>query len=245
MDSLVDKYTQQELEQIVQLSTSYKDLAQKLGYTAFSSDLKYFLENKFSDFDTSHFKIRTQEKERVVRTEANVFVEDSTATQKTLRTWYRKGNYTPYQCSICHLEPIWQGKPLTLILDHINGINNDDRLENLRWVCPNCNQQLETTNGKNRKSYSKKYYCIDCGKELSGNYQRCKSCAGKVKIVPIKEIDISREELKFLIRNKTFAEIGRNFNVSDNAVRKWCDKLNLPRTKSLIRTYSDEEWDKL
>ena len=159
MDSLVDKYTQQELEQIVQLSTSYKDLAQKLGYTAFSSDLKYFLENKFSDFDTSHFKIRTQEKERVVRTEANVFVEDSTATQKTLRTWYRKGNYTPYQCSICHLEPVWQGKPLTLILDHINGINNDDRLENLRWVCPNCNQQLETTNGKNRKSYSKKYYC--------------------------------------------------------------------------------------
>ena len=58
-------------------------------------------------------------------------------------------------------------------------------------------------------------------------------------------MDISREELKFLIRNKTFAEIGRNFNVSDNAVRKWCDKLNLPRTKSLIRTYSDEEWDKL
>ena len=43
------------------------------------------------------------------------------------------------------VKPIWQGKPLTLILDHINGKNNDDRLENLRWVCPNCNRQLPTT----------------------------------------------------------------------------------------------------
>lgn len=245
MDSLVDKYTQQELEQIVQLSTSYKDLAQKLGYTAFSSDLKYFLENKFSDFDTSHFQTRVSKEKRIERTEENVFVEDSTASQQTLRRWYRKGNYTPYQCSICHLEPIWQGKPLTLILDHINGINNDDRLENLRWVCPNCNQQLETTNGKNRKNYSKKYYCIDCGKELSGDFQRCKSCAGKIKIIPVTEMSVSRDELKSLIRNKTFVEIGKDFGVSDNAIRKWCDKLNLPRTKSLIKTYSDEEWNKL
>ena len=44
-----------------------------------------------------------------------------------------------------------QGKALTLILDHINGRNHDDRLENLRWVCPNCNQQLDTTNGRNRR----------------------------------------------------------------------------------------------
>ena len=49
--------------------------------------------------------------------------------------------------------PIWQGKPLTLILDHKNGNNRDNRLENLHWVCPNCNQQLPTTgyHGKNKK----------------------------------------------------------------------------------------------
>ncbi len=40
---------------------------------------------------------------------------------------------------------------MTLILDHINGENHDDRLENLRWVCPNCNQQLPTTGGRNQK----------------------------------------------------------------------------------------------
>ena len=62
---------------------------------------------------------------------------------------YIKGNYTPYKCSICGLEPFWNGKELTLTLDHINGINNDDRLENLRWVCPNCDRQLSTFSGKN------------------------------------------------------------------------------------------------
>ena len=182
MNSLVDKYTQQELEQIVQLSTSYKDLAQKLGYTAFSSDLKYFLENKFSDFDTSHFQTRVSKEKRIERTEENVFVKDSTASQQTLRRWYRKGNYTPYQCSICHLEPMWQGKPLTLILDHINGINNDDRLENLRWVCPNCNQQLETTNGKNRKNYSKNIIALIVGKNFLEISKDAKVALGKLEL---------------------------------------------------------------
>jgi len=67
-----------------------------------------------------------------------------------LRNWYKKGNYTKYECSICGQEPFWNGKELTLILDHINGVHTDDRLENLRWVCPNCNYQLDTTNGKNK-----------------------------------------------------------------------------------------------
>ena len=76
-------------------------------------------------------------------------MKDSTADQKTLRKWYIEGDYTPYKCAICGLSPYWNGQPLTLILDHINGENHDNRLENLRWVCPNCNQQLPTTNGKN------------------------------------------------------------------------------------------------
>lgn len=44
----------------------------------------------------------------------------------------------------------WQGKPMPLILDHINGINNDNRLENLRFVCSNCDSQLPTYKSKNR-----------------------------------------------------------------------------------------------
>lgn len=89
--------------------------------------------------DTSHF----QERHSITRNEQNVFCKNSTATQKVLRAWYLKGNYTPYECAICGIKD-WQGKPLVFTLDHINGVNNDNELSNLRWVCPNCDRQLPT-----------------------------------------------------------------------------------------------------
>ena len=56
---------------------------------------------------------------------------------------------------------------------------------------------------------------------------------------------ITREELKKLIRTKSFVEIGKIYQYSDNNIRKWCDKFKLPRKKSEINQYSDEEWDKI
>lgn len=52
----------------------------------------------------------------------------------------------------------------------------------------------------------------------------------------------TREQLKSLIRTTSFLKIGNMYGFSDNAVRKWCDKMNLPRTKQDINAYSDEEW---
>ena len=60
-----------------------------------------------------------------------------------------------------------------------------------------------------------------------------------------REILIEREELKHLIRSKPFTQIGKDFGVSDNAVRKWCDKYNLPRRVIDIKKYTDEEWEKV
>jgi len=53
-------------------------------------------------------------------------------------------------CSICNQEPFWNGKPMIMILDHINGISNDWRLENVRLVCPNCDTQLDTFKSRNK-----------------------------------------------------------------------------------------------
>ena len=243
MAALIDQYSKEELEQIVSQSLSMKEVIDKLGYATHSGSNNNTVKNRIKKYniDISHF---TTNQSIVQRTEENVFIENSTASQATLRRWYQKGNYTSYICSICGQEPVWQGKELTLILDHINGSNHDDRLENLRWVCPNCNQQLDTTNGKNRKQQytTKKKFCVDCGKEISLNSIRCLDCANKKRAVSLEDMPITREELKELIRTTPFTTIGTNFNVSDNAIRKWCDKFNLPHTKKEINSYSDKEW---
>ena len=85
----------------------------------------------------------------------------------------------------------------------------------------------------------KKNYCIDCGKEISYYAIRCKKCNGKYQQ---NEIPISREELKQLLRTTPFTKIGAQYNVSDNAIRKWCDKYNLPRKSSEIKKYNEIEW---
>lgn len=242
-DSLIMQYSQEELQQIIALSKSYKDLAKKLGYNSFSGDLKKFLEKKCNGFNTSHFEAVFTE--RTKRTEENVFCEDSTADQKTLRKWYKEKKYTDYKCSICGQQPFWNGKDLTLILDHINGHNKDNRLENLRWVCPNCNQQLDTTNGKNKQIHHKKYYCSNCGAEVTKKGCLCRDCYIKSKTISLDDMPVTREELKQLIRTKPFTQIGKDFDVSDNAIRKWCDKFNLPRKKSDINKMTDLQWSKI
>ena len=149
MPAKIDLFTDEQFAQIVQESYTMIDVAKKLGYTSYSGSngqrIRYRIDQL--GLSTDHFTLGNRRPQK--RTAENIFIENSTASQATLRKWYIKGNYTPYVCSICGQEALWQEKPLTLILDHINGKNHDDRLENLRWVCPNCNQQLDTTNGKN------------------------------------------------------------------------------------------------
>lgn len=55
------------------------------------------------------------------------------------------------ECASCGMGPVWRGKPLVLRLDHVNGDRYDNRKENLRFLCPNCDSQTETFCGRNRR----------------------------------------------------------------------------------------------
>lgn len=149
MAARIDNFTNEQFKEIVASSYSMVEVARKLGYTSHSGSNGQRIRKRMDalNLSTDHFSIG--HKRPTIRNPENIFVTDSTAAQKTLRKYYKDGNYSPYKCRICGQLPMWQGKELTLILDHINGKNHDNRLENLRWVCPNCNQQLDTTNGKN------------------------------------------------------------------------------------------------
>ena len=256
--NILDSYSDVAFCQIVSISNSYRDCAKKLGYFAYGNVVLNPIRERVEklSIDTSHFYTTKNTK----RTKENVFCENSTASSKTLREWYKKGEYTPYECAICSKPPFWMGKPLTLILDHINGYNNDNRLENLRWVCPDCNSQLETTNAKNiNHGVRIHYYCVDCGRELKNKKsERCKNCKDKylhelhivnkekgIYSFPNSNKLVYRDELKELIRTKSFTYVGEYYGVTDNAIRKWCVRLNLPTKATEIKKISDEDWEKI
>lgn len=80
-----------------------------------------------------------------------ILVENSQYTARSrLKIRLLNEGLLEYKCALCGNIGEWQGKPLSLQLDHKNGINNDNRLENLRFLCPNCHSQTETYAGKNK-----------------------------------------------------------------------------------------------
>ena len=79
-----------------------------------------------------------------------VLVENSSYARHHVKRRVIKEKLLEYKCQCCGLGDEWNGKPIVLQLDHINGVNNDHRIENLRFVCPNCHTQQDTYSAKNR-----------------------------------------------------------------------------------------------
>ena len=248
MASLIDKYTKEELEEIIKQSSSLTEFIKNIGYDSISSNTYKIVRQKLDFFNIPYSRIK-QNDDKISRTPENIFIKNSTASQATVRRWYIKGNDSEYKCSICGQEPIWQGKDLTLILDHIDGDNHNSVLENLRWVCPNCNQQLPTTGFKKMRTPEnpKEFFstCIDCGKKIGYRSLRCTECSKIHKKELTQKVNISKEDLKEKIKNKSFISISKELDVSTSTIKRWCKKYNLPDKKSEIQKYTDEEWDKI
>lgn len=88
---------------------------------------------------------------RFLWTQELIFCLNSKFPKGHLSKQVIKYSWMEYKCALCDLLPIWNFKELKLQIDHINGINNDHRKENLRWLCPNCHSQTETFCKSNRK----------------------------------------------------------------------------------------------
>lgn len=155
------KYTDEELTEAVKSSVSIRAVLGKLGKAQQGGGSYYQIHRdiKRLNLNTSHFlgyaalrgKRNTWTKQRPL---SEILVSDSDYGDRTRlkRRLIREG-VLQRVCSECGMGTIWNNKPLVLVFDHVNGIHNDNRLENLRLLCPNCNSQQETFAGKNKGRY--------------------------------------------------------------------------------------------
>lgn len=83
-----------------------------------------------------------------------IFAANSVVAMSCVKRRYAELHQRSCSNADCFLfdmaEPEWAGKPIKLHLDHVNGIRNDHRLPNLRWLCPNCHSQTVTYCGRNK-----------------------------------------------------------------------------------------------
>jgi 5-methylcytosine-specific restriction endonuclease McrA len=230
-------YTEEDFVNAVKNNYSVRSCLLALGLNATGGNYAVFKKRvKALGLDTSHFTGQGHLKNRThdwskKKTLEEILVADSDYTNRNqIKKRLLTEGLMTYECSSCGIAD-WQGQPLSLHLDHINGINNDHRLENLRLLCPNCHSQTSTYAGRNkprkpRKKAStpkprvkKQNFCVDCGVAISRRAQRCKSCQGKFS-QPTKTEWPSVDELIVMVERSSYSAVGRKLGVSDNAVRK-------------------------
>jgi hypothetical protein len=228
-------HSEADLRAAVAASASYAEVLRRLGIRAAGGNhatvRKYVA---LWDIPTGHFDPALARRRagsgRAVALE-EVLVEHSTYSRGHLKQRLLSAGLLERRCSMCGQGERWHGRPISLVLDHINGVHDDHRLENLRLLCPNCNATLDTHCGRHNKRKHHDRRCVVCDamfRPSRGGQLYCsRSCAGRGEGNRRSHVALRRverppyEQLVREIETMGYLAVGRKYGVSDNAIRKW------------------------
>jgi transposase-like protein len=217
--------TDEQFVNLIKNSANIAEVLFKLGYTVKGNSWGYSqVKQRMTDLNLSSANFKGKNayyetnKEREI-TPDKLFRINCKHTRTVLRRNIIRNNLLPYKCAICGISK-WNNKTLSLELDHINGMNNDNRLENLRFLCPNCHSQTTTYGSRNQQRNESTYEITDELRELVSNtydkvnsVKRVSSILGirrKVVTAIVNETGQKHSNQKYVIRyDKNHNEIAR------------------------------------
>lgn len=163
-----------------------------------------------------------------VRPLEEILVQGSTYSRQQLKKRLFEDGLKFRVCEICGQGETWQGRRMSLILDHINGVRDDNRIDNLRIVCPNCAATLDTHCGKNNDPLRPCAVCGTLFRPSGRGRQHCsRECGGRSDASRKAQAAARRterppyEQLLREIAESSYVAVGRRYGVTDNAIRKW------------------------
>lgn len=175
-----------DFTRFVSESATWDELIQKCRYKGRRYRCTVYIEKRAKKLGLSldHLQGRCRPRRSKISNE-EVFVENSTYIGGIeIKKRLMKDFGFKWECSVCKITE-WQGKPITLELEHKNGIHTDNRIENLTFLCPNCHSQTDTYRAKNRikveKAEKDKFQgrCEDCDCDIFNIEGRCMECHKK------------------------------------------------------------------
>ena len=230
-------YTEQQAREAIAASYSWSESLRRLGLCPTGGAWRVLKKHAAAwNISTDHFDLRRAIRGNLTSRKplSEVMVAGSSYSRYHLKCrLYAEGIKQP-RCELCGQGDVWHGRPMSMILDHINGVRDDHRLENLRIVCPNCAATLDTHCGRKNAITRPILPCKRCGKEFVQRSRQQRYCSrtcgcrwdrAQLRGHPKPHIrKVERppyEKLLAEIEATNYCAVGRKYGVSDNAVRKW------------------------
>lgn len=257
--SLVWRISDEEFRTVIEQAYSY---SHALSY--FNLQNKGHNSNTIKDrikhlgLSTAHFlgriesstRSRQLTKERFIQ---NVLTENSGKQRHCVKKYLLRFDLIKYECSKCFNNGVWMNEKISLQLDHKNGINNDNRLDNLTFLCPNCHSQTDNFAGKACRKNTKNGWgsrvrsdpstfkelrarqlhhppknCKKCGNIFNKVGKKCEACVQKTS--PRYKIKWPTPEVvQKLLWEKPCTVIAKEWGISDNAINKFVKKHGLTK----------------